>query len=112
MIRAGYEALRDIADFYSIPYDVDPAPDDPISVARDEFLVVYESLAATGVPVRPDRDAAWRAFQGWRVNYDSALVGLAGLTMAPYAAWISDRSITYRRPPLLHGRPARGRRRS
>jgi hypothetical protein len=109
MIRAGYEALRDIADFYSIPYDPDPAPDDPISIARDEFLVVYEHLAATGVPVRPDREAAWLAFKGWRVNYDSALVGLAGLTMAPYAAWISDRSIAYRRPRILHTRSARGR---
>jgi hypothetical protein len=112
MIRAGYEALRDIADFYSIPYDPDPAPDDPISVARDEFDVVYEYLAATGVPVRPDRDEAWRAFQGWRVNYDAPLVGLAGLTMAPYAAWISDRSITYRRPPILHARSVRGKRTS
>jgi hypothetical protein len=108
MIRSGYEALRRIADFYSIPYDADPDPLDPISVARDEFLEVYEELAANGVPVRADRESAWLAYQGWRVNYDSVLVGLAGLTMAPPAAWISDRSIAYRRPPLRGPRRARG----
>jgi hypothetical protein len=101
MIRAGFEALRDIADFYSIGYDPDPAPTDPVSVTRDEFLLVYDELVSNGVPVRPDRQAAWLAFQGWRVNYDAVLTGLAGLTMAPRADWISDRSVAFRYPPLL-----------
>jgi hypothetical protein len=104
MIRSGFEALRSIADFYSIPYDPDPAPDDPISVTRDEFFGVYDELAAAGIPLRPDREAAWRDFNGWRVNYDAVLIGLASLTMAPYAPWISDRSVTYPRTPLFPGR--------
>jgi hypothetical protein len=99
-IRAGFIALRRIADFFSIPYDPDPRPDDPISIARDEFDAVYEQLADAGVPVKADRDQAWRDFKGWRVNYDFVLISLASLTMAPYALWISDRSTTYRRSRL------------
>jgi hypothetical protein len=34
------------------------------------------------------------------VNYDTVLLALAGLTMAPYAEWVSDRSLRYSRPPL------------
>jgi hypothetical protein len=105
-IRSGYLALRRIADYFSIEYDHDPAPDDPISIDRSEFLVAYEELASFGVPVRPNREACWRDFQGWRVNYDTVLLGLAGLTMAPYAPWVSDRSLRYHRPPLTR----RGRR--
>jgi hypothetical protein len=100
MIRSGYVALRGIADFFSIPYDPDPAPDDPISVTKDEFLAVYERLATSGVPVRSNRERAWRDYQGWRVNYDAVLTRLADLTMASYAPWVSDRSIRWRNPPL------------
>ncbi|MDT4936365.1 MAG: hypothetical protein QOG80_36 [Pseudonocardiales bacterium] len=106
-LRSGYLCLRRIADFYSIPYDADPSPDDPISIDRSEFDAAYEELAGFGVPVRPQRDQCWREFKGWRVNYDTVLLGLAGLTAAPYAPWSSDRSQRYRRPPLTRMRRAR-----
>jgi hypothetical protein len=99
-IRAGYLALRRIADYFAIPNDHDPSPGDPISIDRSEFEAVYDELASYGVPLRPDRDACWRDYRGWRVNYDTVLLALAGLTMAPYAPWISDRSVPYHRPPL------------
>lgn len=105
-IRAGSLALRELAQFYSIPFDPDPAPDDPISIARSEFDEAYGALAEFGVPVRPDRERAWRDFAGWRVNYDAVLLGLAGLTMAPYAPWSSDRSLRFRRG-LLNRRRGR-----
>jgi hypothetical protein len=91
-IRAGFLALREIADFYGFEHDPDPSPDDPISIARDEFIEVYERLAGAGLPVRPDRDRAWRDFAGWRVNYDRVLLALCALVMAPPAPWSSDRS--------------------
>ena len=97
-VRAGYSALRAISDFFSIPYDPDPQQTDPTSIARDEFDDACRQLAAAGVPLKADLDQAWIDFNGWRVNYDSVLVGLAGLTMAPYAMWSSDRSL--RRVPL------------
>ncbi len=92
-IRAGYIALRRIADFFDIPYDPDPAPTDPISIARVEFDTAYAALMAAGLPVIVGADQAWRDFAGWRVNYDTVLVSLAAFTMAPYAPWSSDRSL-------------------
>jgi len=90
-IRAGFIALRHIADFFRIPHNANPQPDDPISVSREEFDDVCRQLEAAGIPLKADRDQAWRDFAGWRVNYDTVLLSLASLTMAPYAPWVSDR---------------------
>ena len=98
-VRAGYVALRHIADFFQIRHDRDPAPDDPILVSRQEFDDVCARLEGVGVALKADRDQAWRDFAGWRVNYDQVLVALAGLTMAPRAPWSSDRAPTLVRPP-------------
>jgi hypothetical protein len=96
-VRAGFLALREVADYFGLPNDRDPAPTDPISLAEDEFLEACDRLASAGIPIRADRGAAWLDFAGWRVNYDQPLIGLAGFVMAPYAAWSSDRSLRYRR---------------
>ncbi len=98
-IRAGYLALRRISDFFRIPYNPNPKADDPISISRQEFDAVYDRLASQGIPLRADRDQAWRDFAGWRVNYDMVLLALAQLTMAPYAPWSSDRSLVRRGGP-------------
>jgi hypothetical protein len=109
-VRSGYLALRAIGDFFGVAYDSDPQPTDPISVAREEFDAVCEGLAAAGVPLKPDRDQAWRDFAGWRVNYDTVLLALATLTVAPYALWSSDRSFRFRVSalPRRRNRPAPG----
>jgi len=91
-IRAGFLALREIADFFGFDHDPDPSPDDPISVAHEEFIEIYERLAGEGLPVRADRERAWRDFAGWRVNYDRVLLALCSLVMAPVSPWSSDRS--------------------
>jgi hypothetical protein len=95
-IRAGYLALRRIATAFDVPYDPDPSPTDPISVTREEYDEVVEQLVEIGVPVKADRGQAWRDFAGWRVNYDTPLVALCGLVMAPASPWSSDRSVNYR----------------
>lgn len=89
-LRAGYLALRRIGDFYEMPYDDDPRPDDPIAVGREEFDEARAALAEAGAPMRADADRAWLDFAGWRVNYDAVLRRFAGLT------------------PGLHGAAARG----
>ena len=96
-IRAGYLALRRIADFFRIQYNSNPTAVDPISISREEFDAACDQLADAGVPMKADRDQAWRNFAGWRVNYDTVLLALAALTMAPYAPWSSDRSFRVRR---------------
>jgi len=106
-IRTGFLALRHIGDFYGIGYDPDPQRGDPISITRDEWEEARQALGDAGVPLRDDIDEAWLDFCGWRVNYDSVLLVLAGLVMAPYAPWISDRGSTRRhRPPLRRRRVA------
>ncbi len=98
-IRAGFVALRHIADFFRIPYETNPFfPDQPISITREEFDEACEELAAADVPLKADRDQAWIDFAGWRVNYDTVLVELAGLMMAPYAMWSSDRGLQRKLP--------------
>ncbi|MCL4393612.1 MAG: hypothetical protein M1482_02170, partial [Chloroflexi bacterium] len=91
-IRAGFLALRAIADLLNFRYDHSPKPTDPISISRQEYDAVCARLAGNGVPIKPDREQAWRDFSGWRVNYDTVLLGLADVTMAPPAEWSSDRS--------------------
>ncbi len=92
-IRSGFLALRAIADEWALPYDPDPAPDDPIAITREEYDAVYDRLADAGLSLSP-RDQAWRDFAGWRVNYDTPLLALAEMIEAPTAPWTSDR------PPL------------
>lgn len=92
-IRAGYLALRSVADFFGVDYNKMPAyPAEPISVTRAEFETVFEALAEQGVPLVADLEQAWLDFAGWRVNYDRVLLALALLIAAPYAQWSSDRS--------------------
>ena len=101
-IRAGYVALRRIADFFNVRHNPDPHwPQEPISIDRREFDQVCRQLADAGVPLKADLDQAWRDFAGWRVNYDRVLLSLAALTIAPYAPWSSDRSMIERNGPRI-----------
>ncbi len=91
-LRSGFLALRNLADFFGIDFDPDPAPDDPISISRSEFDSAWDQMEEAGLPLKADRDQAWQDFAGWRVNYDTVLLALAEVAMAPYAPWSSDRS--------------------
>lgn len=101
-IRAGFLVLRRIANYFDIPSPQDPPyPATPICVERHEFEEVLNQLTAAGLPVKTDREQAWRDFAGWRVNYDRALILLCGLVMAPHALWSSDRAPQFTLPPLM-----------
>lgn len=102
-IRAGYLCLRRITAYFSIPYPEEPTADTPISISRAEFDAACTQLATDGVPLKPDREQAWRDFAGWRVNYDVPLLALAALTLAPIAPWSSDRAPRDLVLPLIHG---------
>jgi len=96
--------LRYIAAFFLIPYNAHPAPDDPISISRAEFEAALDEMAAAGVPLKADREQAWCDFAGWRVNYDTVLLALAELMIAPPARWSSDRRLTNAPPAILRWR--------
>lgn len=87
MIRAGYIALRRIAEYFGIAYDPNPSPTDATSIDRARFDEALSVLETAGVPLVEDRDQAWRDFNGWRVNYDTVLRRLERLTMAPTPWW-------------------------
>lgn len=101
MIRAGYLALRRIADVFGLPYPETPSPDDATSVDRARFEAALDVISRAGVPVIADRDRAWRDFNGWRVNYDATLRAFEHLTVAPTSwwerpmrsAWVTDEPI-------------------
>ena len=93
MIRAGYLALRAIASPYGFRIPDDPKfPDQPISITREEFDAAYDMLAAANVPLKPNREQCWQDFGGWRVNYDSTLLDVCDMVLAPEAVWSADRS--------------------
>ena len=104
-IRAGYLALRHVADIFRLPYYPNPHfPDEPISITRLEFDQACDELAKAGLPLKTDRDQAWIDFAGWRVNYDRALLGLCRLIIAPVAPWSSDRVPQSILPPVIFSR--------
>lgn len=76
LIRSGYLALRAVADFYRIEPERNPTELDRLSVTRPDFETLLDELEAAGLTIPVDRDTAWTAFAGWRVNYDRAVVGL------------------------------------
>src|SRR5262245_33084969 len=55
-IRSGYVALRELGSFFGFDVDHDPAPDDPISIARSEFDEVFTQLSLAGLPMKSDID--------------------------------------------------------
>jgi hypothetical protein len=98
-IRAGFLSLRRISNYFGIPNPQDPHyPQDPISISRDEFDTTLRELEVDGLPLKEDREQAWKDFAGWRVNYDLALISLCRLLMAPAAPWSSDRMRDPRAP--------------
>ena len=101
-IRAGFLAFHRIADYFDIPHPHDPHyPDVPICVERAEFDAVLDQLATAGLPLKADRELAWKNFAGWRVNYDRSLILLCGLIMAPTAPWSGDRLPHFHLPPMF-----------
>ena len=101
-IRAGFLALRRIANYFDIPNPQNPQyPSNPISIAREEFDEVLTKLSDAGLPIKTDREQAWKDFAGWRVNYDRVLLVLCSLVMAPQAPWSSDRAKKFKMPPLF-----------
>lgn len=101
-IRAGFLALRNIADYFDISFPRDPHyPTTPITVTREEYDEVINTLAEAGLPIKTDREQAWNDFAGWRVNYDRVLLVLCTLVMPPKVPWSSDRAPKFKNPPLF-----------
>jgi hypothetical protein len=86
-VRSGWLALRVLADYYRIPYPLNPDGSEPISITREEFDGALGHLERSGVPVLADRGAAWLDFAGWRVNYDAIIERLHVQFTSPRLDW-------------------------
>jgi len=89
-IRSGFVALGHLADTFEIDRPMDPAPGDAVSIRRETFDGLCDELAASGVPLKPDRDQAWADFAGWRVNYDASILGLMDYLRIEPGQWFGD----------------------
>lgn len=107
MIRSGYTALRRIADVFGVAYEPHPEPSDPIVFERARYDALCARLAAGGVPLVSDLDQGWRDFAGWRVNYETVLYALLGLTSAPPSDWFGTEH-RYVRPRIFRRGPGHG----
>ena len=94
LIRSGYLALREIADFFGIPQELAVNRHNDQSVSREQFDRLVDELAHHGVFSTVQRDAAWTAFAGWRINYDQALIGLRDLVIDVPSHWTLESPLT------------------
>lgn len=79
MIRAGYIALRAIADFYGIEPEAEPSALHQLSVKRSQFDYILDDIERCGIEIGPDRNELWSDFAGWRINYDVSITALSDL---------------------------------
>jgi hypothetical protein len=86
-IRSGWLSLRRLADYFRIPYPRNVDTDIHVTITREEFDLVLERLQRSGVPLVSDREAAWRDFVGWRVNYDSIVERMYVQFNCPRTDW-------------------------
>ncbi len=100
-VDAGVNALVQIAEFLGIPHHP-PEPDAEIELSEERFDEARRELAELEVPIRDDRDAAWRDFRDVRARYEPLLSVLGATTDAPRSDWSSWSDETPRHsPPLL-----------
>lgn len=93
LVRIGTNALQQILEPLRLHCPETPAwPDSPINITREEFDQAYDHLQQSGLPMKPDRDAAWTAFAQHRVQYECPLMALVRLKNPPPGArWTTDR---------------------
>ena len=89
--KAGCIALNRIYRYFDDQAGVQASPLLPSAELHEkpgyaDFQTACDELAARGLPVRADRDAAWQQYLELRTRYQPAREFLAKLTMAPESA--------------------------
>jgi len=86
--KAGCVAINRINRYFQQRAHAEP--DDQLTDAdlledptRREFFQACDRLREAAVPLRTDREAAWREYQELRTRYADAVQGMARLTMSP-----------------------------
>jgi hypothetical protein len=104
VLRAGFTALRDIAQASSIGFDRDPLPSAEVGLSFTQYAAGVAHATAAGFVA--DRSAAesWPDFRGWRVNYEAIGYAIGRQSDSVRALWSGPRDwpgdpIPPRRPP-------------
>jgi hypothetical protein len=87
----GFTCLQTLADTFTIPYNPDPLPDDPLVITYEDYLRGVKRLEDIGFPVERSAEDAWPDFRGWRVNYEPTALALAELVVAVPGPWMGGR---------------------
>jgi hypothetical protein len=86
--KAGCLALNRISRYFKERAHSQPSAsaeeiDSMQNPTRAEFLMAYDMLAQTNVPLVADKEAAWNKYHALRSRYTHAVEFIAKLTMAP-----------------------------
>jgi hypothetical protein len=72
-------------------------PGTPINITQQEFEDAYDHLQQSGLPMKPDKNTAWKTFAQHRVQYECPLMTLVRLKKPPRGCrWTTDRDETER----------------
>ena len=93
LVRLGSRALHRVLEPLSLRCPDQPTwPETPINITRQEFDEAYDHLQQSGLPMKPDKSAAWETFAQHRVQYECSLMTLVRLKKPPRGArWTTDR---------------------
>ena len=87
LVRFGSRALRQVLEPLSLRCPEQPKwPETPINITQQEFEEAYDHLQQSGLPMKPDKNAAWAAFAQHRVQYECPLMTLVRLKKPPRGA--------------------------
>src|SRR5215213_4447275 len=93
LVRLGSRSLHQVLEPLGLRCPDQPKwPETPINVTQQEFEEAYDHLQQSGLPMKPDKSAAWVAFAQHRVQYECSLMTLVRLKNPPRGArWTTDR---------------------
>ncbi len=93
LVRFGSRALRQVLEPLRLHCPEEPIwPATSINVTQNEFDDAYDHFQQSGLPMKPDKEAAWRTFAQHRVQYECQLMTLVRLKNPPRGArWTTDR---------------------
>ncbi len=93
LVHFGSRSLLQVLEPLRLQCPADPKwPGTSINITRDEFEQAYDHFQQAGLPMKPDKDAAWQTFAQHRVHYECPLMALIRLKKPPRGArWTTDR---------------------
>ena len=93
LVSAGSKALLQVLEPLRLQCPTDATwPATPINITQDEFEEVYDHFQQAGLPMKPDKHAAWQTFAQHRAQYECPLMALIRLKNPPRGArWTTDR---------------------